>query len=159
MKAVCAETCKHGSREGVRAIPQGTTGPYSTTNPMQCLQTVLRCIRVFCDEAEFPRNRQQKSDRTEIACEADSHTIACLQQSRCASRGLAIPRLVNLSGSYHSLKESLPTCMHVFIAKEQADVVLVTSGREKITRRTKCCYQNRPIIEWEVCSRLLPSER
>ena len=73
--------------------------------------------------------------------------------------GLAVPRLVNLSGSYHSLKESLPTCMHVFIAKEQADVVLVTSGREKITRRNKCCYQNRPIIEWEACSRLLPSER
>jgi hypothetical protein len=34
----------------------------------------------------FHEIESQESDRTEIACEADSHTIAFLQQSRCASR-------------------------------------------------------------------------
>ncbi len=35
----------------------------------------------------FREIESRESDRTEIACEADSHTIDFLLQSRCASRG------------------------------------------------------------------------
>lgn len=38
-------------------------------------------------EAEFPRDRQRERNRTN-ACEADSHTITFLLQSRCASVGI-----------------------------------------------------------------------
>src|SRR5258708_7260600 len=63
--------------------------PNESTHQIEAPQNNLPFHPGFFHELEFLGNHQQESDMTEIAYEAASHYIACLQQSRCASRGPA----------------------------------------------------------------------
>lgn len=46
----------------------------------------------------FHEIESYESDRTEIACAADSHPFAFLQQPRCASRGIRVRQLYREGG-------------------------------------------------------------
>jgi len=59
---------------------------------MKWLKTVLRRMRIFCDEAEFLRDRWQASERTEILGEAAPHNITFLLQLVAHPVGSTLPK-------------------------------------------------------------------
>src|SRR5713226_4285227 len=77
-RAVCGDKPQARFGEGGTGDPVMGDRPllYYLSNEVTLNRT--RYLRVFCDEAEFPRNCRQESDMSKIACEADSHTIVFL---------------------------------------------------------------------------------